>query len=157
MEVRETDKVLDMGTGSGVQAIIAASKSSNVTAVGVNPFAVRCARRNVELNELSHRVEVKESDLFDDVEGEFDLIVFDPPFRWSKPRDVWERSTADEGYQTMKGFFEKAPEHLKDEGRLLVHFGTSGDLAYLKHLIKRNGFKRRQVLKDERKGWVYHL
>jgi len=44
-EVRETDRVLDMGTESGVQAILAASKSSNVIAVDVNPFAVECAKR----------------------------------------------------------------------------------------------------------------
>jgi release factor glutamine methyltransferase len=155
MEVKETDKVLDMGTGCGVQAILAASKSPDVIAVDVNPFAVRCARHNVKLNKLSSRVKVRESDLFEHARGRFDLIIFDPPFRWSKPRDIWERSSADEGYETMKGFFEEAPEHLNEEGRILIHFGTSGDLTYLKCLIKENGFKRRQVLKDERKGWKY--
>jgi release factor glutamine methyltransferase len=44
-EVRETDRVLDMGTRSGIQAILAASKSANVVAVDVNPFAVRRAQR----------------------------------------------------------------------------------------------------------------
>jgi len=78
-EVKESDRVLDMGTGSGVQAIFAASKSKDVTAVDVNPSAVQCARANVELNSLSSRVTVKESDLFRNVEGQFDLILFDPP------------------------------------------------------------------------------
>lgn len=115
MEVKETDKVLDMGTGCGVQAILAASKSPDVIAVDVNPFAVRCARHNVKLNKLSSRVKVRESDLFEHARGRFDLIIFDPPFRWSKPRDIWERSSADEGYETVKGFFEEAPEHLNEE------------------------------------------
>ena len=39
-EVKESDRVLDMGTGSGINAILAASKSSNVVAVDVNPYCL---------------------------------------------------------------------------------------------------------------------
>jgi release factor glutamine methyltransferase len=154
-EVKEADKVLDMGTGSGVQAILAASKSKDVTAVDVNPFAVKCAEQNVKLNKLSSRVKVIESDLFEKVEGRFDLIIFDPPFRWSEPRDLWERSSADKDYSTLNNFFVGAMEHLNEGGRIIMHFGTSGDIAYFKHLVRKNGFKRRQILKDNRKGWTY--
>ncbi len=49
-EVREADTVLDVGTGSGIQAILAASKAKRVLAVDVSPEAVNCARRNVALN-----------------------------------------------------------------------------------------------------------
>jgi release factor glutamine methyltransferase len=49
-EVRETERVLDIGTGSGIQAILAASKSSNVIAVDVNPFAVESVKANVKLD-----------------------------------------------------------------------------------------------------------
>src|SRR5580700_10781137 len=44
-EVRETDRVLDVGTGSGINAILAASKSSQVVAIDINPFAIKCARK----------------------------------------------------------------------------------------------------------------
>jgi len=154
-EVKETDRVLDMGTGSGIIAIVAASKSSGVVAVDVNPFAVKCAKENVDRNGLSSRITVRESDLFENVEGRFDLIVFDPPFRWFEPRDVWERCCADKDYATMRLFFEEAENYLNDEGRLLIHFGTSGDIAYLKHLIGRRGYARKQLLKESRVGWTY--
>ena len=130
-EVTETDKVLDMGTGTGIQAILAGSKSTDVTAVDVNPFAVKCAKMNIKLNKLSSRVKVSESDLFENVKGKFDVIIFDPPFRWSKPRDIWERSCADEDYTTMSTFFTQVKNHLNPRGRLLIHFGTSGDISYL--------------------------
>jgi release factor glutamine methyltransferase len=55
----------------------------------------------------------------------------------------------------MRGFFEKAGEHLNKNGRILLHFGTSGDIAYLKLLVRKNGFKRKQLLKNSLMGWTY--
>ena len=81
-EVRESDFVLDMGTGSGINAILAASKSHSVVAVDINPFCVGAGTKNAELNRVSARIQFRESDLFQNVTGKFDLIIFDPPFRW---------------------------------------------------------------------------
>jgi len=155
-EVRNTDTVLDMGTGSGVQAILAAPNARRVLAVDVNPEAVRCARINAARNGVADRIEIRRSDLFADVSGRFDLILFDPPFRWTAPRDIWERASADQGYATLQAFLRDSKQHLKKTGRIIVHFGTSGDLAYLKHLIRRNGFRRKQLLKTSHpQGWEY--
>ena len=148
-EVRTTDRVLDMGTGSGVNAILAASKSTHVVAVDVNPFAVRCARENAERNGVSDRIDVRESDVFGRVDGRFDLIVFDPPFRWFTPRDLRERATADENYTSLTAFFRDVGDHLTDHGRVLVFFGTSGDLAYLQHLIREARFHAETVASRE--------
>ncbi len=154
-EVTASDKVLDMGTGSGVQAILAASRSPRVTAADVNPCAVRCAKINVTLNRMFHRVKVVESDLFRNVKGRYDVIIFDPPYRWSKPRSMWERSTADENYGTLQTFLREARQYLKMKGRIVVTFGTSGDIAYFKHLVRKNGFRRTQILKSSNGGWTY--
>jgi release factor glutamine methyltransferase len=155
-EVKPTDTVLDMGTGSGIQAILAASKAKRVVTVDVNPDAVRCARSNVARNGLAHRVQVFRSDLFQQVKGSYDLILFDPPFRWTSPRDLWEISTADSGYATLRTFLRESKKYLTKDGRIAIFFGTSGDLAYLKHLIRQNGFRRRQLLTTRHKqGWDY--
>jgi release factor glutamine methyltransferase len=138
-EVRETDRVLDMGTGSGVNAILAAAKSSDVTAVDVNPHAVEAARENAEANGVAARVRVLESDLFDRVDGAFDLVVFDPPFRWFAPRDLRERNTTDEDYRTLTAFFHDVQRYLSPGGRILLFFGTSGDADYLYKLIGEAG------------------
>jgi release factor glutamine methyltransferase len=154
-EVRPTDRVLDMGTGSGVNAILAATEATDVLAVDVNPSAVEAARRNAERNGLADRIEVRHSDVFSAVDGEFDLIVFDPPFRWFAPRDLLEVATADTGYQAMTRFFTEARRHLTPGGRMLIFFGSSGDLAYLRHLMDAEGFTAeviasRDLVKD---GW----
>ena len=140
-EVRESDRVLDMGTGSGVNAILAAAKSSEVVAVDVNPAAVECALQNAERNGVAERIAVHESDVFESVDGRFDVVIFDPPFRWFAPRDLRERATADENYATLTTFFREVADHLTEHGRILVFFGTSGDLAYLQHLMRAAGFE----------------
>lgn len=153
-EVRTGDRVLDMGTGSGVNAILAASVAEEVVGVDVNPHAVKAARANAVRNGVESKTVFVESDVFDAVRGTFDLILFDPPFRWLKPRDMLERSITDEGYRTLTRFMCEAERYLAPNGRMLIFFGTSGDLGYLRRLIDENGFKEevvasRQLEKDD--------
>ncbi len=149
------ERVLDMGTGSGVNAILAASKGANVLAVDINPHALRAALANADRNGVGDRVEVRYSDVFSEVEGTFDLVVFDPPFRWFRPRDLLEAAMTDEGYRTMTSFFRQLRSHLHMGGRALIFFGTSGDLSYLHQLVADCGFVSDVVAQDEltRDGW----
>ena len=147
-EVNKTDRVLDMGTGSGVNAVLAASKSSNVIAVDVNPEAVKCAKRNAKLNKVDSKVKAMVSDVFQNVKGRFDLIIFDPPFRWFVPKDMLERSIADEDYETLTCFFNEVKQYLTKDGRVLLFFGSTGDIKYLDKLIKTAGFKKKILAKN---------
>ena len=82
-----------------------------------------------------------QGDLFEDVEGDFDLIIFDPAFRWFEPRDLLERSHTDANYRTLTTFMAEASRSASSHGRIIMNFGTSGDLAYLHELIERSGMK----------------
>ena len=106
--VKAGDRVLDMGTGSGVNAVVAARGGGRVLAVDINPRALVAASENASRNGVADLVEVRWSDVFSDVDGAFDLIVFDPPFRWFKPRDLMESAMTDEGYEAMTRFFRQA-------------------------------------------------
>src|SRR5258705_8102919 len=81
-EARAGERVLDMGTGSGVNGILAATRGARVVAVDVNPYALDAARANANRNGVADRVDGRESDVFAGVAGAFDPIVFDPPYRW---------------------------------------------------------------------------
>jgi|SRR5579872_6585211 len=140
-EVKESDRVLDVGTGSGINAILAASKSSNVTAIDINPIAIKSATYNAKLNGVGSRITFKKSDVFQNVRGKFDLIIFNPPFRWFRPRDLLEVSVADENFAALTSFFRNVKSHLADEGRILLFYGDTGDMRYLKFLIKKSGYK----------------
>jgi len=154
-QVREGNRVLDMGTGSGVNAVLAATRGAEVLAVDTNPRAVDAARANAARNSVGDRIEVRYSDVFSEVKGTFDLIVFDPPFRWFRPRDLLETAMTDEGYRAMTEFFRHARRHLSPQGKMLIFFGTSGDLGYLKNLMAENGFSADVVASDglPRNGW----
>jgi len=144
-EVREGDRVLDLGTGSGVNAILAASKSTNVLAVDINPLAVRCAKQNARANNVEQRISFSESDVFQNVSGTFDLIIFDPPFRWFAPRDDYELATTDENYKSLTTFFLSVGNFLTEGGRILFFFGSSADLGYVNQLIEKSGLKKQVV------------
>jgi release factor glutamine methyltransferase len=102
--VGEGDQVLDVGTGSGVNAILAASRAREVVAVDINPDAVAAAMANAERNGVADRIRFIHGDLFEPVDGTFDLIVYDPPFRWFRPRDMAAAAMADEGYRSLGRF-----------------------------------------------------
>ncbi len=153
-EAHAGDRVLDMGTGSGVNALAAASRGATVLAVDVNPVAVLAARENADANGFGDAIAVAESDVFANVSGSFDLIVFDPPYRWFAPADLWERGTADKNYDALRRFFSEAGAFLAPGGRIILSFGTTGDIDYLHHLIDCAGFATEtlRVVEGEKDG-----
>ena len=158
------DRVLDMGTGSGVNAILAARSGADVVAVDVNPAAVEAARANADAAGVGDRVEVVEADLFAAIDDRFDVVVFDPPFRWFTPADMAERAITDDGYDTLRRFFEQVVDHLRPGGRVLLSFGSTGDVAYLHELAQRAGLEVAELASAslERDGqvetyWAFRL
>jgi len=85
--VREGDRLLDMGCGTGVVGISAAMKGAKVWCVDVSPEAVDEARLNCERNGVE--VDAVESDLFAEVPGVFDVVAFNPPYSRER-RDAGE-------------------------------------------------------------------
>ena len=73
-------RALDVGTGSGIQAVLAARHAKHVVATDVSERAVAFTAFNAALNGLEN-VEVRRGSFFEPVEGEqFDLVVSNPPF-----------------------------------------------------------------------------
>lgn len=155
-QARPSDRVLDMGTGSGVNAVLAATRGADVMAVDINPHSLAATQANATRNGMEQRIEVRHSDVFSAVEGSFDLIIFDPPFRWFRPRDLLETAMSDENYRALTRFFTDARQHLAPQGRMLIFFGTSGDLGYLTHLMTAHGFTADVLARDQltQDGWT---
>jgi len=88
---RPVTDALDVGTGCGIQALLAARHAGRVTATDSNARALAFARFNAALNGVIN-VTFVEGDLFEPIAGErFDLVVANPPFVISPDHDYQYR------------------------------------------------------------------
>jgi methylase of polypeptide subunit release factors len=113
------ERALDVGTGSGIHALRAASHARTVVATDVNPRALEFTRLNAALNGLAN-IETRLGSLFEPVAGEtFDLVTCNAPYVVSPERRWAYRDaggTADEVSETVVA---EAAAHLAEGG-----FGT---------------------------------
>ena len=119
--------VLDMGTGSGIQAIAAARKPEvmRVVAVDVNPQALEEARENASLAGVADKIEFHLSDLFYAVTEKFDYILFNPPYLPTEPTEPKDEAVKAldgglTGAEVIRRFLREAGDHLTPEGRILL-------------------------------------
>ena len=125
-------EVLDMGTGSGIQAVEAAEKPvvSRVVAVDVNPAAVEAARRLAESRGVADKVTFVTSDLFENVEGVYDWIVFNPPYLPGEGEaDEASWAGGETGAETVRRFLRGAHGHLKKQGSILMVYSSHTGLT----------------------------
>jgi len=117
---RPIDAALDLGTGSGFQALMMARHARHVVAVDINPRAVRYASFNALLNELPN-VEVREGDLFEPVHGDtFDLIVSNPPYVISPDARWVVQDSGLRGDAFAEGLVRSLPSYLREGGNAHV-------------------------------------
>jgi len=131
LEVKTGGVVLDLGTGSGILAVLAARKAGSVVAVDVNPYAVRCAKSNTKLNRVEDKISFLQANLFSafDAKAKFDVILFNAPYLPSEKGEdaTWiGRSWAGgvSGREVIDRFIFEVPTYLKSNGRILLMQST---------------------------------
>ncbi|UCE91695.1 MAG: methyltransferase [Methanobacteriota archaeon] len=133
VDVREGERFLEMGSGSGLIAIHAARAGADVVAADISPHAVECTRRNALRNGV--KVEAVRSDLFESIPQSFDVIAFNPPYlaEEKEPKSWIERSWSggSGGTDVSAAFLEQAPRHLAPNGRVYVILSSLGGLRSL--------------------------
>lgn len=121
------ERALEMGCGSGLLSLHMAKAGADVTAVDVDERAVRATRSSAMVNGL--KLQVLRSDLFEHVEGAFDLIVFNPPYLRGiagGPEDLCWAGGRD-GTEVTARFLREARGHLTPEGRVLLLVSSDAD------------------------------
>lgn len=117
--VRDGERVLDLCTGSGIQALQVAPRAAAVTAVDIGARAAALARLNAALNGAV--VDVREGDLYRPVRGErFDLIIANPPFVPARERGPAYHSGGPLGDKVLRRVVAGWGAHLRPGGRAVA-------------------------------------
>ena len=107
---------LDLGTGCGIQAVLAAKHSELVIATDVNARALAFARFNAALNGID-RIEFRRGDLFEPVEGErFGLVLANPPYVISPDTTYAYRDGELPRDELCRRIVETVPRYLAEGG-----------------------------------------
>ncbi len=111
-------RALDVGTGTGVRALVLARRGARVLATDLEPRAIACARENAERLGLSGAVEVREADLF---AGEpADLVVSNPPWLPADAHSPLERAVYDPGGAFLSRLVAGLPGALRPGGEAWI-------------------------------------
>ncbi len=137
--VKSKDDVLDMGTGIGIQAIIAAKMARYVLGVDINSTAIEIAGINAKLNNINN-IEFKISNLFEKVDEKFDLIIFNPPYLPSYEEDMLSASWAGgkNGAEVINKFLQSVANYLKPGGKFEILISSLNDPENIKKKFNEN-------------------
>ncbi|MGE0004867.1 MAG: 50S ribosomal protein L3 N(5)-glutamine methyltransferase [Parvibaculaceae bacterium] len=140
-DVSAVGRVLDLCTGSGCLAILAAHVFPNavVDAVELSPRALEVARLNFAESGHAERLNLFEGDLFQPVaDDRYDLVVANPPYvdaaamEALPPEFRHEPAMAldggEDGLDVVRRILAEAPRHLEPEGGLLCEIGRGREL-----------------------------
>ena len=137
----DVSSVLDLCTGSGCLAILAAGifRNAAIDAADLSGDALDVARVNLEQHGLSGRIKLVQGDLFKPLESRrYDLILANPPYVAAAEMAAFPPEYAREpamahagghdGLDIVRRILAAAPHHLNDGGGLLCEIGTGRDI-----------------------------
>lgn len=143
----QTHRVLDLCTGNGSLAVIAAMAypTVSVDAADISADALAVARINIDKHGLGERITLLTSDLLASVHGPYDLIVCNPPYVNSQsmlklpPEYLAEPNLAlaggDDGMDFVRRILRAAPQHLTPGAKLVLEIGN--ERAHFEHAFRR--------------------
>lgn len=151
-------KLLDLCTGSGCIALSVAHERSDIKAYAsdISEKALETADKNKE--KLSLNVEFIKSDMFENIEGKFDIIVSNPPYIEKNVIENLDTKVKDyEPYNALCGgedgldyyriIAKEAGKHLENKKILLLEIGFDQG-EKVKKLLLENDYENIEIIKD---------
>ncbi len=162
-------EVLDVGTGTGIQALTALQQGAKrVVATDINPMAVANVRYNAARRGWTEKVDVRLVPAGDagayavvHPDERFDLIVSNPPFFDGNAVNVAERAGIDAGHELVSSLFAGLRQHLAPRGKLLMVFWGPAGYEMLRELAAKWGLQlqiidRGPLIDTSMAKWVYN-
>lgn len=142
-----TQRVLDLCTGNGSLAVIAAMAYPEVTvdAADISDDALAIAKINVDRHKLGKRITLVKSDLLNELAGPYDLIVCNPPYVNAQsmrelPKEYLHEpqlalAGGDDGMDLVRRIVKDAPSRMSDIGVLVLEIGN--ERAHFEHAFRK--------------------
>ncbi len=159
-ESYDGSRILDLCTGSGCILLSLLHYSNHCTGVGcdLSAGALAVARENARLLEKEEQAQFIESDLWEEIEGEFDIIVSNPPYIQTdvietlmpEVRDFEPRLALDggkEGLDIYERILKDISRHAKGGTRLYLEIGYDQGEA-VSRMVREAGFSDVKIVKD---------
>jgi len=150
-EIRDPkSEIMDVGTGSGVIALCLAAEfpGAQILAVDISNDALALAQENAARLNLAERVRFLKSNLLENVEGVFDVIVANLPYVSTQERHTLSREVLHDpevavfastrGDELVRELIAQAPSRLRPGGMLALEIGMGQSEALLSTLAEKN-------------------
>ncbi len=146
LEIKEGQRVLEIGTGSGLVAMYASLLTDDVTATDINYNALELAEKNFKLNNINS-IKLEFGDLFEPVKNEkFDVILFNTPYLPTDSDDIIDDDLnyafdgGLDGRKVIDKFLNEASNHLNDKGILQIIQSSLSDNDRTLDILDQKGF-----------------
>ncbi len=148
---------LEIGCGSGAISLFACFQGTKrVVCVDINRNAIKNTLVNFKKYMVTN-AETFLSDVFENVKGKFDTILFNAPYHSTKPKDILECAVTDYRYKVLRKFMKDAKNFLNKNGQVLLGFSDTGDVGLVEELIKKYGYLLKGFYEEENHGWRAYL
>jgi release factor glutamine methyltransferase len=151
---RSFSRILDMGSGSGIISQICidvGTAPKNLTLADINPNAIKSLKQKFPSSKII------QSNLFDKINGKYDMIIFNPPYL---PDDKFDKnldtSGGKKGSEIINRFLEESQHHLANNGEiLLLTSSLTKDINWLNY--KRILLGKKKIFFEELYVWKLNL
>ena len=144
-------RVLDMGTGSGIQALTAITNphAQYVLAADTDPEAIAALENQIKTRKI-RKLQAIHSDLFSHIKGKFNLIIFNPPYL---PQDQGLEDQAlyggKKGWEISEKFFQQVSRHLFPDGKILFLFSSLTNRKKIEEILSHHLFQFQELEREK--------
>ena len=153
-------RVLDLGIGSGCILVTLLAENQEATGFGIDYSEAACLQTsaNAVLHRVQNRLDILQSDWFENVRGQFDLIVSNPPYisqsEWEGLADEVRKHEPEmaltdggDGLGAYREIIADVPDYLTPEGRVILEIGPTQAHA-VQDMLAAVGLSDSQVIRD---------